>query len=356
MRHRLKPIAEQTMVITGATSGIGLATARRAAAEGACCVLVARDEQGLQQLVEEIENEGGQAIHVAADVADADALRRVTETVRQRFGGFDTWINNAGVSVFGPMREIDPADHRRVFDTNFWGVVNGSLEAAEHLHERGGDHAGAIVNLGSLVSERAVPVQGMYSASKHAVKGFTDAFRVELNAARSPISVSLIKPASIATPFPDRAGNRLDKRATLPPPLYDPDVVARAILHCAAHPTRDLAVGGATPLVTLLARLAPRLTDRFLAATGERAQTTDAPEHRHHFALHRPGEGLRQRGRYRRPVARSSLYTRAAMHPVAAGLLALGALAALGGLARYGRRPRPTTTTARLKRAARRLR
>jgi len=195
---QLKDINQQVMVITGASSGIGLTTARMAADQGARLVLNARSEDSLQSLVDEINANGGEAIYVAGDVGNEQDMRRVAQAAIDRFGGFDTWVNNAGVSIYGLIDEIDPEDHKRLFETNFWGVVNGSVVAAEHLKKRGG----ALINIGSTVSDRAISIQGMYAASKHAVKGFTDAFRIELEEEGAPISVTLIKPGSIDTPFP----------------------------------------------------------------------------------------------------------------------------------------------------------
>jgi short-subunit dehydrogenase len=167
MRVSLKPLSQQTVVITGATSGIGLVTARMAAQRGAALVLAARNEQALQQLTEELTHDGARAIFVGADVGDESQVRRIAQAALDHFGGFDTWINNAGISIFGRSEDVSLADGRRLFDTNFWGVVHGSRVAVEHLKRRGG----ALINVGSEVSDVAVPLQGLYSASKHAVKG-----------------------------------------------------------------------------------------------------------------------------------------------------------------------------------------
>jgi NADP-dependent 3-hydroxy acid dehydrogenase YdfG len=181
-RGQLKPLGQQIIVITGASSGIGLCTARMAAKRGARLVLNSRNEAALRQLADEINGQGGEAMYQAADVADEAALRVVADLAIARFGGFDTWVNNAGVSIYGRMTDVPDADHRRLVDTNFWGVVNGSRIAVEHLRHRGG----ALINIGSTLSDRAIPGQGMYCASKHAVKGFTDALRMELEEAGAP--------------------------------------------------------------------------------------------------------------------------------------------------------------------------
>ena len=172
MKVHLKKLSEQVIVITGATSGIGLTTARRASDRGAKVVLVARNEDALKQLTYELAKQGGGVMYVVADVGIEEDMQRVAQAAVERFGGIDTWLNNAGISIFGRIEDVSLDDQRRLFQTNFWGVVHGSMVAVKYLKQRGG---GAIINLGSEVSDRAVPLQGMYSASKHAVKGFTDA-------------------------------------------------------------------------------------------------------------------------------------------------------------------------------------
>jgi len=190
MAVKLKQLADQVMVITGASSGIGLVTARMAAERGAKLVLAARSEVALRQLTEEIERSGGQAVFVVADVGEREQVRAIAQAADAAFGGFDTWVNNAGISIYGTLEVVPIDEMRRLFETNLWGVVYGSLEAAAHLKERGG----ALINVGSALSDRAVPLQGIYAASKHAVKGFTDALRMELEKAGAPVSVTLIKP------------------------------------------------------------------------------------------------------------------------------------------------------------------
>lgn len=199
MALRLKPLPGQVIVITGATSGIGLATARLAASRGARLVVAARDWQAVQSLAHEIKSAGGDAIGVPTDVGNEAEVKNLAARAVEHFGGFDTWVNNAGTSVYGHMADVSTEDHRRLFETNFWGVVYGSLEAARHFRERTGMHGAALINVGSVLSDRAVPIQGMYCASKFAVKGFTDALRMELEMERVPVSVSLVKPSSTST-------------------------------------------------------------------------------------------------------------------------------------------------------------
>ena len=259
----LKPLNQQAIVITGATSGIGLATARRAARAGACVFLIARGENDLKTLTEELQATGARAAWAVADVADHAALAEAAEKCVRLFGGFDTWVNNAGVSIFGAIRETTLDDQRRLFETNYWGVVNGSLVAAEHL--RGRDGGGAIVNVGSILSDAPLPIQGVYSASKHAVKGFTNALRMELMREQAPITVSLVKPAAVDSPWSRHARNLTGYAAQNPQPVYATHVVADTILYCATHPIREITVGGGGRLIASFYSVLPGLAEPLFA-------------------------------------------------------------------------------------------
>ena len=320
----LKPVKDQVIVVTGASSGIGLVTARMAAQRGARVVLTARNHEALQEAAEEItadESNGGMATFLAADVSDESAVRRVAEEAVSRFGRIDTWVNGAGVSVYGRLTDISMEDQRRLFETNFWGVVIGSRIAVPYLRE-----GGALINIGSILSDRAVPLQGIYCASKHAVKGFTDSLRMELEHDRLPISVTLIKPYSIDTPYAEHAKNYLAMEPAFPLPVYAPEVVAEAILHCAEHPTRDVCVGGSGKILSTFGNLAPRLTDKIMTSLFE-MQLSDRPEEdRTNNSLYAPTTGLRERGGRAAYVAETSLYTQASLHPLLTG----AALAATG--------------------------
>ena len=318
----LKKLSGQVVVITGATSGIGLVTARRAAQRGARLVLAARTEPALKQIAAELTGRGAEVAYVVADVADEAQVRSIAQAALARFGGFDTWINNAGVSIYGRAEDIPLADQRRLFDTNFWGVVNGSLVAVEHLRE----HGGALINIGSELSDVAVPLQGIYSASKHAVKGYTDALRHELEHAGAPVSVTLVKPAAIDTPYLDHAKNYLEVEPRLAPPVYAPDVAASAILYAAERPRRDVYVGGASKFVSASSRLAPRTTDWLLKKTMFWMQRTDRPAAAiGDDGLYEGAGELRERHGAPTRVHEWSLYTGASLHPktTAAVLLAL---------------------------------
>lgn len=317
MAISLKPLDQQVIVITGASSGIGLATARAAAAKGARLVLAARNGEALADIERQINEAGGQATHVVADVGRREDVRRIADRALERFGGFDTWVNNAGIAIYGRLAEVSEEDSRRLFDTNFWGVVSGSLVAAEHLRSQGG----AIINIGSELSDVAIPMQGMYATSKHAVKGFTDALRIELEEEHAPVSVTLVKPAGINTPYVEHAKNYMDAEPTLPPPVYAPEEVARAILYAATHPRRDIYVGAASKFGSVMNRIAPGLADRASAAMMSGLQRIDEPARHRADALYEAGDDGRVHGPYQGHVMRSSLYTRATMHPVFTGLM-----------------------------------
>lgn len=305
MKLRLKPLVEQTIVITGATSGIGLTTARRAARAGARVVLTARNADALETIAAQLVHEGCDVVAMPADVGSYGELQEVAELAHARYGGFDTWVNNAGISIFGACDRIPLADMRRLFETNFWGVVHGSLIALAGLRRRGG----ALINLGSEVSDVALPLQTLYSASKHAVKGFTDGLRAELEAAGAPVSVTLIKPAAIDTMFVPHARNYMDVEPRLPPPVYAPEVVAQAILFAAQHPRRDVYAGGAAKLFSVLNRALPRATDRYVERVMPDRQRSDRPATAlDQSALYRPGAGLHER-QGQDGVHETSLYT-----------------------------------------------
>ena len=266
-----------------------------------------------------------------ADVAKrADLERLAAETIKV-YGGFDTWVNNAGLGIFGRLDEVSDADHRRLFEVNFWGLVNGTQIAAAHLKHRGG----AIINLGSVVSDVAFPIQGMYCASKHAIKGFTDAFRMELEADAAPISVTLIKPASIDTPFPIHAKNYLDAEPTLPPPVYAPEDVANAIVYAAVHGGRDYYLGGGGKLMSTLNKHIPSLIDRIAARMGGMESSGPLKRPRR-GSLHTAAQDGAVNGEPT-SVVRRSVYTNAQTHPLTTTALVAAGVIGAAFLARSNR-------------------
>jgi short-subunit dehydrogenase len=330
--HDLRPLHQQVIVITGASSGIGLVTARMAARAGAGVLLVARNEHALRRITAELQANGAQAAYVVADVSRREDHERIARTAVERFGGFDSWVNNASVGTAGELDKVTIEDHRRVFDVNYWGVVYGSLEAARHLRQRGG----AIINIGSVLGERTVVLQGPYCAAKHAVRAFTTGLRMELERENVPVSVTHIKPSSIDTPFPEHARNYLSSGVQVPPPVYSPALVAKAILFACWNPRRELTVGFGGKMAPLMGRLFPRLTDRLMEVVGYWAQETSnsgLPARRDN--LYAPREDGAERSSLGYPVVlKNSPYLQAQMHPVATAAI-LGGLAI--GLAAAGR-------------------
>lgn len=328
MRARLKPLSDQVMVITGASSGIGLALARRAAKAGVAVVLNARDEATLRKIRDEIEAEGGRAHAVAGDVGEPEDVARVARAAVARFGGFDTWVNNAGVGIYGGLQEVAAADHARLFRTNYFGTVNGTLEAVRHF--KASRRHGAVINVASVLADVGSPMLGAYAASKHAVKGFTESLRMELIRERAPVSLTLLKPSSISTPFPEHMKNLTAVRPQVPPPRYAPQVVADAILYAARHPVRHMTVGYAARPMVLTTAAFPALADRLFAwaiPPLSRRRGPDAPGD----SLHAPGrDGLVETPAY--GGRGFSIYTQVQKHPglVAAGLGALAGAAWLG--------------------------
>jgi short-subunit dehydrogenase len=302
MKVRLKPLDQQVVVLTGASSGIGLATALAAGKQGAKLVLTARSKRTLDEVTAWINANQGEAIAVVADIGEREQVEAVARAAIERFGRIDTWINNAGVSVYGRLDEVSQEDSERLFRTNFWGVVHGSRAALPHLRAQGG----ALINVGSEVSEAVVPLQGMYSASKHAVKGFTDALRIELDADDAPVSVTLIQPTAVDTPFPEHAGNYMSQEPKLPTPMIEPEKVAFAILDAATDPVRDVRVGTMAKLNTTLAKLVPSLGDLMSKMQMGRQQRDEPARRSRTGTLYEAGEAGRINGRGNENPARAS--------------------------------------------------
>lgn len=321
MSVKLLKLRDQVMVITGASSGIGLVTARMAAKRGVRLILNARNEDALRAICDEIRESGGEAYPAAGDVADLANVQNIATEAIRRFGGFNTWVNNAGVSIYGPVLDQPLEDQRRLFETNYWGVVHGSMVACAHLRARGG----ALINVGSVLSDIAIPIQGTYCATKHAVKGYTDALRLELEAEGAPVSVTLIKPSAIDTPYTRHAKNLLPVEPNNPPPVYAPETVAEAILYCAEHAERDVYVGGAGKMLAEAGHHLPRLLDKMMEARMVDTQKSGKPKPRdRQDSLYAPSADGAERGDYEGHVSESSVYTKVSVHPLITGSVIAG--------------------------------
>jgi short-subunit dehydrogenase len=332
------PLNEQVVVITGASQGIGRETALEMAGRGAAVVAAARNEQALSELVAEIRSAGGQAEFVVADVADYDQVERIGERAIERFGRVDTWINNAAVSIYASVEQLEPDEMERLVRVNLLGQMFGSKVALKRMKPR---HAGTIINVGSALSERAVPLQAAYVASKHGIAGFTEALRLELLHEDAGIDVVLILPSSINTPLFAWARSKLGVQPMPVPPVYEPNVVAEALCHAAEHGGREIVVGGWGKLLTIGQWLSPSLTDRYMLQ-GDRMfkqQKTARPDDRRDN-LFEPSTGPgHTTGEFGDKAKPTSLYTRLLeLHPnrkrAAAGALLL---ATVGAIRRAGR-------------------
>ncbi|MGY1823184.1 SDR family oxidoreductase [Geodermatophilus sp. SYSU D00079] len=330
---RLKPVGEQVVVVMGASSGIGRATAARFAAEGAQVVVAARGEAGLRSLVEEIRAAGGEASAEVADVTDPAQVRRVAQRAVDEYGRLDTWVHAAAVLLVAPFAETTPEEFQRVVDVNLMGQVHGAMAALPHLERDGG----AFISISSMGAKRGVPLQTAYCASKHGIDGFLETLRTEVRRAGSPVSVTQVLPATINTPLFDQARTKIGVKPVAPPPIYQPDVVVDAVLYAAAHPVRDLVAGGSAKALIVGEKLAPRLVDALMTRFGFEAHDTgqpkpaDAPDNLFapldRFDTARDGFDGQARER--------SLYTALQRHPVLGRIpLAPEALAAAGSVLR----------------------
>lgn len=317
-----RPLAEQKIVITGASSGIGLQTAKQAVAQGAEVLLVSRNAEALAQIVEEIGAGAGSAVFHAADVGDAEAMKAAAQAAVDRFGRIDTWINCAGVAIYGKLVDIPFDEHERLFRTNYFGVVNGAQAALPYLERSGG----TLITIASIASDIPSPILGAYAASKHAVKAYIESLRIELTTAGSAVTITLVKPSGVDTPIGQHAANHMGAEALIPPPVYDPSIVADTILDLIEHPRREITIGGAGRANVLLGEHFPRALQhlsRFFSPL-----LTDSgrpPTSRNN--LFQPGDDKRVRSGVEQGRA-FSLYTVAARHRTVTALSVAGLAAA----------------------------
>jgi NADP-dependent 3-hydroxy acid dehydrogenase YdfG len=262
------------VVITGASAGVGRAVARAFAARGDSIALIARGEERLTATVREVEAAGGRALACPLDVADADAVEAAAERIERELGPIDVWVNSAMSAVLGFVHETSAADFRRVTEVTYLGYVNGTLAALARMRAR---DRGVIVMVGSALAYRAIPLQASYCAAKHAIRGFADALRVELEHEGSAVRVTTVHLPGLNTPQFGWVKTTLRRHPQPVPPIYQPEIAADAIVHASEHPRREYFVGGSTVMTILGNRLAPRIADRYLARTNVDAQQTDDP-------------------------------------------------------------------------------
>jgi short-subunit dehydrogenase len=309
------PLSDQVVVITGASQGIGRETALRFADRGGSVVVAARNAEALRDLVGRIETVGGRAEPVVADVARYADVERIGARAIERFGRLDTWVNNAAVSIYASVEQLEPDEMERLVQVNLLGQMYGSKVAVRLMKPR---RRGTIINVGSALSDRAIPLQSAYVASKHGVAGFSEALRLELMHEQAGIDVVVILPSSTNTPLFDFARSKLGVQPMPVPPVYEPGVVAEAICHAAEHGGREIVVGGWGKLLTLGQWLSPSLADRYMLQGGRlfEAQKTDRPDDRRDN-LFEPSTGPgASTGRFGAGSKASSLYTRhLELHP-----------------------------------------
>lgn len=336
MHVNLKPIAEQVIVITGGSSGNGLATAREAVRRGASVVLAARNKPALDKIARELRAEGGRVAVCAVDIADEGSAERIAEAALASFGGFDTWVNGAAVTSYGTLEQLGMAEQRRILDVDYFGMLQGSLVALKHLRTRGG---GAIINVGSVLSDRALIKQPAYCAAKAAVRAMTENLRMDVEREGLPVAVTLIKPSGVHTPFPEHGRNHMEAPPRIPQIVYGPELVADAILFAAEHPRRQIYVGGYGFMLSLLARLFPHTTDRIMEAALVRTQQApgDPGDPAMRDNLFEPKKDGLVEGTQGVAVKRFSLFLEAQKHPLATAAILGGAAVGAAALARRRR-------------------
>jgi NAD(P)-dependent dehydrogenase (short-subunit alcohol dehydrogenase family) len=272
---QLKPIEQQVVVVVGASSGIGREAALRFARRGAKVVLASRSQEELESLAREIRSEGGEATPVAAEVTEFEQVKAVAERAVAAYGRIDTWVHVAGVGLWASLEETRPEEFRRVIDVNLVGQAYGAMAALPHLRR---EARGALIHVSSLEARRAMPLQSAYAASKHGVDGLIQALRMEVQQEELPISVTQVLPAAINSPLFSKARTRIGVAPRPVPPVYQPSVVADAILHAAEHPTRDIVAGGVGQIVLLGQRFLPRPMEAVVQWIGNWGQRTDVPK------------------------------------------------------------------------------
>jgi NAD(P)-dependent dehydrogenase (short-subunit alcohol dehydrogenase family) len=336
----------QVVVVTGASGGIGRAVVRAFARRGAKIGLIARGETGLQAAAEEVRDAGGEPLVLPLDVADSDAVHQAAADVEERLGPIDVWVNVAFSSVFAPLHEITPAEFKRTTEVSYLGYVYGTMAALRCMKPR---DRGTIVQVGSALAYRGIPLQSAYCGAKHAIQGFNESLRVELLHDRSNVHTTMVQMPAVNTPQFSWVRSKLPRQAQPVPPIFEPEVAARAVLWAADHPERREYWVGGTTVGTLVANaFAPGLLDRYLAKTGYSSQQTSEPRDPDQPAnLWKPADGPRghdfgAHGEFDDRATSRSWQLWASQHHggLAAGLagVAVAGAGAVRGVARLARR------------------
>ncbi|MGH8214853.1 MAG: SDR family oxidoreductase [Rhodanobacteraceae bacterium] len=349
--------AGKVAVVTGASAGVGRATAIAFAKHGARVALLARGKEGLESTRREIELAGGEALAIPADVADAKAVEAAADKVEAELGPIDVWVNNAMVTIFAPVSEIDPEEFKRVTEVTYLGGVYGTMAALKHMRQR---DRGTIVQVSSALAYRSIPLQSAYCGAKHALVGFLDSLRSELIHEGSGVRVTSVQMPALNTPQFGWARNKMPKRPQPVPPIFQPEVAADAILYAASHNRRNVPVGSSTWKAEWGQKFFPGLLDRYLGRTAYKGQQSgDADPHDRPDNLFTPVAGdPGSHGRFdaQAKAISPALWFEENRGPVLGGVALLGALAALGW---YGARSRSTPARVvrhRIARASRNLR
>lgn len=273
----MRPIHEQVVVITGAASGIGRETALQYGQKGASVVLADHNATALQEAAKEVERVGGRAEVVVTDVAEWEQVERLAQEAADRFGRIDTWVNNAAVSEYATVEEMTVEEIDRIIQVILMGQIYGMKAAIPHMKRQ---NQGTIINVASALAMRGVPLQAAYCAAKHGIKGFTESLRLELEHEKTGIKATLIMPSSINTPLFEHARSKLGVKPMPIPPIYEPRVVAEAVLYASEHPARDIVVGGGGKMMTVMERLSPSLLDWYMLRNGKmfKQQKTNQPD------------------------------------------------------------------------------
>jgi short-subunit dehydrogenase len=267
-------LSHKTAVVTGASAGVGRAIALRFAQAGASLVLIARDAKALEDVKREVEQYGGTAMPMALDVADADAVVKASDAIVGAVGSIDIWVNNAMVTVFSPVWRMTPEEFRRVTEVTYLGTVHGTMAALRHMRSR---NRGTIVNVGSALAYRAIPLQAAYCGAKHAIRGFTDSLRSELIHARSAVAVTMIDLPAVNTPQFEWARTHMPEEPRPVPPVVEPEVIAEVILRAALRPQREYWIGFSTLKAVIANMYFPAYLDRYLARNVFDQQETRTP-------------------------------------------------------------------------------